>query len=238
MKTAAVIPVLGRRPLLQHTITRLLKVNKVDHVICVGDISTDDLQVCVDAGAYFVNHVNSPLGAKWNRGFYIAREMNPDAVVFVGSSDWLSANWLDVMLPQMQGNDMIGVAGFTMCDIRENLRAVHWYGYTGQRAGEPIGIGRIISAAALDRMNWRPFDNDRENSMDRMMYSRCDHVKLVSDESVTALSISTGKWPNKHKFDQHYNNEIEGLNNKISPDALLAEFPELLTLQKELYGNV
>ena len=236
MKTAAVIPVLGRQPLLQHTITRLLKVNKIDHVLCVGNL--EDSHACTSAGAEFVQFKNSPLGAKWNHGFKIARDFNADAVVFVGSSDWLSANWLDEMLPHLQGNDMIGVAGFTMCDIREKLRAVYWAGYKGQRAGEPIGIGRIISAAALDRMNWQPFDNDRENSMDRMMYSRCDHVKLVPDTEVTALSISTGKWHNKHKFDEHYRNLIEGFNNRIAPETLTDEFPELLHLQKELYGNV
>jgi hypothetical protein len=236
LKTAAVIPVLGRQPLLQHTITRLLKVNKVDHVLCVGDYN--DEVACTRAGAEYAVYKNSPLGAKWNHGFKIARNFGVDAVVFVGSSDWLSANWLDVMLPHLQGNDMVGVAGFTMCDVREKLRAVHWGGYTGQRAGEPIGIGRIISAAALDRMNWQPFDNDRENSMDRMMYSRCDHVKLVKNTRADALSISTGKWPNKHKFNEHYHNTIEGVNIKVRPNALLDEFPELLILQKELYGNL
>lgn len=236
MKTVAILPVLGRQPLLKITINRLLEVNKIDHVLCVGDY--DDKLVCTCAGAEYAVYKNSPLGAKWNQGFKIAQKYQADAVVFVGSSDWLSANWLNEMLPHLQGNDMIGVAGYTMCDVRENLRAVHWDGYTNQRAGEPIGIGRIISAEALDRINWQPFDNDRENSMDRMMYSRCDHVKLINDENVTALSISTGKWHNKHKFDHHYKNKIEGLNKKISPDTLLAEFPELLTLQKQLYGNV
>lgn len=236
MKTVAILPVLGRQPLLKITINRLLEVNKIDHVLCVGDY--DDELVCTRAGAEYAVYKNSPLGAKWNHGFKIAQKYQADAVVFVGSSDWLSANWLDEMLPHLQGNDMIGVAGFTMCDVRENLRAVHWDGYTGQRAGEPIGIGRIISAEALDRMNWQPFDNDRENSMDRMMYNRCNHVQLIKNIEADALSISTGKWHNKHKFDQHYHNTIEGNNIVFDPSILLDDFPELLTLQKQLYGNV
>jgi glycosyltransferase involved in cell wall biosynthesis len=236
MKTVAIIPVFGRQPLIKHTIERLLNVNGVDHVLCVGDAADKD--VCKKAGADYSLHRNSPLGAKWNHGFKVARDYGADAAVFVGSSDWLSANWLDVMLPRLQGNDMIGVAGFTMCDVREDLRSVYWGGYTGQRAGEPIGIGRIISAKALDKMDWKPFDDNRENSMDRTMFSRCRRVKLIEDKEIVALSISTGKWPNKHIFDAHYNNAIEGVNTKFNFTKLLDEFPEILLLQKELYGNV
>ena len=42
MRVIAFMPVLGRRPLLIHTITRLYKVNKVDLVICAGDDLQDE----------------------------------------------------------------------------------------------------------------------------------------------------------------------------------------------------
>src|SRR5688572_11164270 len=110
MKIIAVIPVYGRLPLLVKTIQRLLNKNGVSKVICVGN-NIDDKRVCVDAGAEWVTHMNRPLGDKWNRGFYEARQYNPDACLFVGSSDWVSDNWLPEMIPYLKDYDLIGTAG-------------------------------------------------------------------------------------------------------------------------------
>ena len=91
-RVVAVIPVFGRHPLLKHTIERLLKRNGCSDVICVGE--EEDRDVCKVAGAKFYYKDNKYLGEKWNHAFKKAKELKPDAVLFVGSSDWLSDNWL------------------------------------------------------------------------------------------------------------------------------------------------
>ena len=202
MKTIACIPVHGRLPLLKHTITRLLTKNKISAVVCAG--STDEeKEVCERAGATFIFHENQPLGKKWNATFKVAGEMQADNVLFVGSSDWVSDNWMQTMNQLMADNDMVGLPGFYLADIGDQIRVCHWAGYgRGQRANEPIGIGRVISAKALDRMGWMPFDDTKNNSMDATMFARVlaggGRVHMLRTDVIKSLSISCPLWPNMH----------------------------------------
>lgn len=216
MKTVAVIPVKGRLPLLKYTIQRLYRKNGVDKVICVGDTAEEKL-CCEYNGAEFVQHPNEPLGKKWNKGFLAAKRHDPDAVLFVGSSDWISDNWIPFMAPFImeQGIDLIGKPDFYMLDISaaKGLRFCHWEGYgKGPRQQEPIGIGRILSKRILDLMDWKPIQDELNNSIDWSMYHRvlsldgkCMNLKT---DNIQSLSISTDRWPNKHKFEDHYRNKL------------------------------
>jgi len=168
MKIIAVIPVYGRHALLKHTITRLYKKNKVHHVICVGE--REDRKVCENNGAEFIKHPNV-LGAKWNEGFKRAKRRNASHVLFVGSSDFICDDYLKVMLPLCPEHGMVGTKGFYMAHIEKSgtVRAGRWHGYT-KDLGEPIGIGRLITASILDKMKWSPFDPKKQSGMDWCMY--------------------------------------------------------------------
>jgi hypothetical protein len=214
MKVVAVIPVKGRLPLLKHTIQRLYRKNGVYKVICVGD-SFEDKTLCEYEGAQFVTHPNNPLGKKWNRGFWEAKKYNPDAVLFVGSSDWISDNWIETMSPYLEEFDLVGKPDFQLLDIGPDnqYRFCHWKGYgKGPRENEPIGIGRLVSARILDKLAWSPMRPDLNSSMDFSMYSNVlalgGKVALVNGNEAHALSVSTYRWPNKHKFNDHYANKL------------------------------
>src|SRR5688572_7366782 len=97
-RVAACLAVQGRLPLLRYTIKRLFEKNKVDRVICSGD-QPEDRKLCESLGAIWVQARNNPLGNKWNKSFQEAAKYNPDACVFVGSSDWISDNWIPFMKP-------------------------------------------------------------------------------------------------------------------------------------------
>lgn len=231
MRTVAVIPVHGRLPLLKYTIERLLKKNGCDAVICVGD-QIEEQEVCEDAGAEFIFHENVPLGKKWNAGFVEAKKYNPDAVLFVGSSDWISDNWLPSLAPFMMKFkiDMIGKADFYLLDIGENLRFCHWRGYVQkERKAEPIGIGRVISRRVLDILNWKPIEETLNSSIDYSMYHRVlgvgGKVELFKGD-IQSLSISTDLWPNKHKFEDHYKNKLPSDRMPGFEKWLDEKFPE------------
>lgn len=206
-KVVAVIPVYGRKELVKHTIERLYNKNGVYRVICVGDQPIDE-RVCKNAGADWVRHKNNPLGAKWNAGFVAAKKYKPDACLFVGSSDWLSDNWLSEMTPLLKNYDLIGTPGCHFLHIGEDFKLCFWPGYKGRREGESIGIGRLISSKVLDKIQWKPFLETLDNSMDGSMIEKCTQVAanihLVRNEKIKSLSISTDKWVNKHKFEDHY----------------------------------
>ena len=231
--TTAIIPVKGRIPLLIHTISRLFNKNGVDAVVCVGDDEIDRI-ACESAGAVWVQHDNCPLGAKWNAGFVRAAEIGTENFLFVGSSDWLSDNWLIEMLPYLDDYDMVGKPDFYMLDIdteHRRFRACHWHGYTDpSRMSEPIGIGRLIRREALERINFQPFDHKLDRSLDWSMYNNIrlsgGKVKSVTNKPhLKSLSLSCDRWGNKHDFEAHYSNILPSEKIKLV-GHLMNEFPE------------
>jgi len=229
MKVVAVVACHGRLPLLKQTIQRLLNKNKVSAVVCVG--SQEERNTCTDAGAMFIMHENKPLGKKWNAGFVAARELMPDALLFVGSSDWLSDNWLDESLPYLGEYDMIGKPDFYMLDIGTSLRSCWWSGYgKGERQYEPIGIGRIVSAKIMDSFDWKPFYEGANHSLDWQMYLKVrdngGKMKLITGDHIKSLSISTNRWDNLHKFEDHWLNKVPAFSKRLETDWLDKEFPE------------
>jgi hypothetical protein len=194
LTVAAIIPVKGRLPLLKHTITRLKQKNGVNHVICVG--SEDEREVCEQAGAIFIIHENYPLGKKWNAGFMKAKELKPDVCLFVGSSDWISDNWIEYCSKYMSSYDMVGKPDFKLLDYGKQFRMCDWKGYTDpRRKGEPIGIGRMISSRILDLMNWQPMNPNLDSSLDYSMWQKVlqvgGRVKLLETDEIHSLSLST-----------------------------------------------
>lgn len=229
----ACIPVFGRMPLLKHTIERLYKKNGVYKVICVGD--GPEKELCESLGAVWVHHVNKPLGRKWNAAFVKAQDYYHDACLFVGSSDWLSDNWLSEMEPHMKDNDLIGSAGCNFMHLYKDgrIEACYWRGYTERRKGESIGIGRLISKKILKEINYRPFDDKLDNSLDYSMIRRISdaqgRIKVVETKAIS-VSISTDLWRNKHQFSHHYTGLLPSKRIENAENWANIHFPEAKTL--------
>lgn len=235
IKIVAAIPAFGRIPLLRRTIERLYQKNGVHRVIVAGS-EPEVEKLCIGTGAVFVRHHNNPLGAKWNAAFRAAMFYDPDGVLFVGSSDWLSDNWLPTTAPLLEYFDMIGKPDCYFLDIGPtDNRLCYWPGYTRpDRKGESIGIGRLLSRRILDRINWSPFDPQKDNSLDHSMQNKVmaagGNIKLLEDDRIKAVSISTHQWPNKHRFEQHWNNELPSTRIPEVAEFTEKHFPEANTI--------
>jgi len=242
-RVVAALAVNGRLPLLEHTIRRLYQKNGCYKVICSGD-KPEDKELCTSLGAVWTPRRNKPLGLKWNSAFQVARDFNPDAVVFVGSSDWISDNWFSVMQPYVEAYGFAGVPGCYLTDINERIRLVNWKGYKGYRADrhdETIGVGRMLSRRLLDAIDWQPFNSLLDNSLDRSMKDNAKAAGfsdyMVHDNSLKALSLSTDLWINKHKFWMHCDNKIHYIPSERIENAegwLQDNFPEAIELHKIL----
>jgi hypothetical protein len=220
MRVIAAIPVHGRGILVEKTIERLLKINGCAEVVCAGD-NRNDRKVCEAAGAIWVDHPNQPLGTKWNAAFLRAQELKADAVLFVGSSDWISKDWVQTSAQYLDQYGMTGKRGCHLVDFRKRkMRLVYWPGYkeglpnpkrASERANEPIGIGRMLSSTCLDAMGWKPFDDTQTNSLDWVMYQKVIaagfKIKLM-DDAVHSMAVSCDLWPNKHIFEDHWNGRL------------------------------
>lgn len=240
-RVVAALAVHGRLPLLEHTIRRLYQKNGCYKVICSGD-DPEDKKLCTSLGAVWVHHNNRHLGGKWNLSFAKAKEYNPDAVVFVGSSDWICDDWFQIMQPYVEQYGFAGTAGCYLADVAETIRLVHWPGYAlcrPERADECIGIGRMLSRRLLDAIGWQPFKPTLKRSLDRSMKDNAArkgyHDFMVTDERLKSLSISTNMWGNMHQFDQHWNEENPRYapSIKLNPEPFLTEhFPEIYHIFK------
>lgn len=238
-RVIACLAVYGRLPLLEHTIKRLYRKNGCEKVICSGD-QPEDKKLCESLGAVWVHHDNRHLGGKWNLAFLKAKDYNPDAVVFVGSSDWICDDWFKLMRPYVEEHGFAGTAGCYMADVADSIRVCNWLGYKTcrpERADETIGIGRMLSRRLLDAIGWQPFNPVLKNSLDRSMK---DNAKkkgyvdfMVHDERLKALSISTNQWINKHRFESHWRNIVPSI--KMNPEPFLSTyFPEINQLFESL----
>lgn len=236
-KTVAVIPCFGRFQLLEKTVERLYNVNGISKVVLIGH-EYKTKQIADRTGSHYVDHANLPLGRKWNAGFLAAKSFNPDAVLFVGSSDWISKDWMQTALKYLPEYDMIGKLGCHLLDVNteKGKRLVEWTGYgKGVRESEPIGIGRVISARVLNKINWKPFEDHKDNSMDWFMYERVlnqsGKIKIMN-EPVYSMAISTNLWHNKHMFEEHWKNKLPSkkYNAEDMRQFLETNFKEALTL--------
>jgi len=249
MKIAAVIPVHGRKELLKYTIQRLMNKNVI--VIAIGCL--DDIK---DLPCQRFVHENYPLGRKWNYGFQRAREYYPDAVLYVGSSDWISDNWIDVMIPYLEKFDMVGKLDYNLAHICNKITLLKFKGYIdpklslrtllikhslrqffwgNDRILEPIGIGRLIRSSFLDKINWRPFLDDMNSSMDWCMMQKLKFLDgtytVYSGDIIQSLSISCNKWNNMHwSMFERYMPNMEKIKE---PGWVEKWFPELLDFKMD-----
>jgi hypothetical protein len=242
-KTIAIIPAKGREPLLYLTVKRL--VNNHIHTICVGHTMGEKCVVECAGGEFIIVKDNIPLGHKWQIALDKARELNPASVLYMGSSDWVSKNWCATLQKDLDaGYAMSGTKGIYFLDIQpKNVkRLIWWGGYLEDRGNEPIGTGRLFCKEILDLMDWRLFDITKDSSIDycQMLALKAhenlwEKDKLVcfnNTKDIAALSISTYRWHNKHKFE---NESRYATARKIDlPDRVLREyFKEAVNLFNE-----
>ena len=193
------------------------------------------LDIAQEFNVDFVSISNDPLGTKWNAGFQVSKNHNPDGVMFMGSSDWCSDDYVDSVRLHLKDFGMLGMLGCHFADVSDEIRLVHWKGYgQGQRYLEPIGIGRVLRADFLQKINWSPFNPQLSSGLDWSMWLKAiktnqDIGILPDNGQIKLMSISTNKWVNKHKFQDHWSGALRSDKCDISMiDNGFSELKELL----------
>lgn len=106
---AAVIAIHGRETITLKTVHRLKQQTyPIEHVILVGD-TPQEQSIAEITDSIFVKHPNTILGAKWQFGIDYAKTLNVDAVLIIGSDDWLTDNWVATMMGHIEnGYNLVG----------------------------------------------------------------------------------------------------------------------------------
>jgi hypothetical protein len=257
IKIVAVIPVFGRELLLRYTIRRLYTQNYLYKVICVGQ-SESEKNIVESEGGIWIQHNNNYLSEKWNIGFAYLKQLDFDAVLFVGSGDWVSSDWIPNVYDYIKDYGIIGKKAFDMIDITDgNIRTCHWLGnpkgLKTNRHMEPIGIGRLLSKSFIEKIEYKPFHDKINSRLDYSMFINCIknnfRLKLIQNDSIF-LSVSCDLWINKHKFNNHYFSKDKSFNellkyfksngyalvyNQAKPHSKL-EYLNILNIFPEIYN--
>ena len=232
MKIVAPIPCFNRFPLVELTASRLIRQGVTP--ILIGH-ENQIKKIANDLNIEFIQAPNSPLGNKWNKGFMACKNYNPDGVIFMGSSDWCSDDYIKSVNENLNDFNLLGMLGCHFVDVAEKIRLVHWAGYGhGLRHQEPIGIGRVLRCDFLNDINWKPFDENLNAGLDWSMWLKAlntyQKIGIFEEQSnIQLLSISTNKWSNKHKFEDHWNGKLQSKICNI--DLLNENFNEIQLLK-------
>ena len=248
-KIVVPIPAYGRAPLLRHTIRRLSRQALPIHKIIVMGCEDEIREVAESEGALYVEHKNRPLGLKWQYGMDVSREFDPDAVLMLGSSDWISDDWcLEMSKYIIDGYDLIGKRKMMFLDVagHKERRLIAWNGYTlgSGRACEPIGAGRLFSRRVLDKIDWKLYNTTKNNNMDHTSMNRIlaagGKVGYATDlsDSIMALSLSfPSLWGNLHGFDSLCGPQWNSVKIRNCDEIINDYFPDAIKSFSEILGK-
>ncbi len=207
-RIVTVIPVRGRIAVTTETVLRLKRQDyPLDSIILIGK-SKREREVAEATGSVFVSHPNEPLGTKWQAGVLKARELDADAVLIMGTDDWISDNWCGRMIREIEGGaDLAGPGNLFLLHIGLSLRKLvrlHPHEFSAGKI-QPFGVGRMYSRRFLDSIRWQLYP-DWNVGLDGATFIRTvengGRITILEDDALVAMDIKSSFWRNKSPFSQ------------------------------------
>lgn len=184
------------RLMLEHTLAIARECNgfKVEvHAIVSPDEDPESLTLATSLGIECTAAPNQPLGAKWNAGMktLLERMTQPDAVMILGSDDWVTVEILRAAACAIfeKEADFVGFLDFFF--LTHGPRAAFWPGYSeaSGRKGETISTARTFSRRLLDIIRWAPWPGHLQRGLDGASWAKVQAARHFFDEvAVKALS--------------------------------------------------
>lgn len=98
---------------------------------------------------------NMPLGSKANIRIEYARTLKPDAVLFLGSDDFINIDLIRYYIKKLdEGFEEIAPMDIYYIDSINKVSA-YSPGYVNHRIGESLAVGRCLKASVLDKLGWK-----------------------------------------------------------------------------------
>lgn len=113
---------------------------------------------------------NEPLSFKWNAGVMSLEDVDFDAVILLGSDDYIDEAFVQFVQDNIDGYDMIA---FTDLYFESDGHLYYWPGYTNQRRGEPAGAGKVYTKSFLERIKYNLFHEAKNRGLDGVSWRRC-----------------------------------------------------------------
>jgi len=201
-KITCIIPIHEREKITIETVNILKKQELLDTIILVGD-SVFEENIARKLDVTYVEYPNTPLSHKVQAGVDIAKEGNPDAIMVSGSDNWLSANWCAECAPFISQYDVIGTNKWWSARIQSGLPLEILSCHYIDRK-DPIGGGRIVTAQALDKVDWGLYSGAQGRSLDigswNHLKKHIRKLKVKMVDNIVTLGIK-GNWEQRDPYD-------------------------------------
>lgn len=187
MKLVIVVP-LWKRPVLTDVVLRHLSTIEVPgvnlSVLCIGSEGPASEEL---AGRYGFEYHERPnvTSNKFNYGFALAREQEADAVMPLGSDDFLTAKYIEDLVGV--GDPYVEAAGLYFFDYRTNMLVY-------LRCPGGVGCGRFISREVLDLIDWQPYQPDLYAGIDVTLTDQLVQKARIKSSKLDVYPPSTGRF--------------------------------------------
>lgn len=188
----------------------------VEIVCCVAGSEGHTSETLARAyGFQYVETPNNPLGVKMNKALLLAKSLNPDYCLMVGSDDLigvsLMSRYCDLMVKKI---DFVSLMDCYFFDTKTKL-GLYWAGYTKpHNKGKACGVGKLISRSLLDKIEWNCFPPGYDKILDTGFEKQLEKVQFtevkinLKNENLFALDIKSStnmtpfyKWDNSELID-------------------------------------
>ena len=158
------------------------------------------------------HHENEPLSFKWNAGLEMIKQTDFEAVIILGSDDYVDEPFIKFVKKHIKKYDMIGFK-----DAYYELKGdfYYWGGYEGNRNGEPVGAGRVYSREYLERIDYNLWTIPKNYSLDFISWNRCIETKAkayittLKEHGLKMVDVKDGGGMNSLEKLQTYHNLIK-----------------------------
>jgi hypothetical protein len=172
VKLGAIVALWGREAIAQLSLTRFARAARATNTRLVA--ITDEPgngSMAAELGFDVVEAPNEPLSDKHNAGMRRLRG-EVDAVVVLGSDNWITDNLFGVWSAQLEAHPIVGVVdSWQVCTHRPE--SLYFGGYQSvKRRGESIGVARALRSDVLDAVDWSPWPAGLAKGLDWGMRGR------------------------------------------------------------------
>lgn len=183
----------------------LQSIPKDIYTVIVGDESNKKSFLQHGTNGKYLEYPNNPIGAKWNYGLSVLKNVEFDYLIISGSDDVFSQDLWDWY--KTLDVHYAGVLDFYFMDW-QTKRIKYNEGFRANRIGEPHGAGRALHRNVLDALQWKLWDDDLNIGLDGSMTEKLKLLKGLTSKFIRleqhgfiALDIKTDE--NLHSINEY-----------------------------------
>ena len=156
----------GRHETVQYCLNKMPFIDKY----MIHSTDEDGVFLSSQDVAGFGQYPNEPLSIKWNAAVMSLEDLEFDAVILLGSDDYVDEAFVQFVSDQIEKYEMIA---FTDLYFEDEGVTYYWSGYDGTRRGEPAGAGKVYTKPFLQRIKYNLFHEAKNRGLDGVSWRRC-----------------------------------------------------------------